>query len=463
MAETSDAQQAADARKGKGKAFFDRADQVAETGNWDFAIEMYTEGIKREPEDIDRGHKPLREIALKRKLAGGKKAGMMDSLKHGSSKDPAENLANAEYLLAKDPGNVQMMVNVLNAATKLEHPPLVDWIADIILDAMRQAKKPNIRVIRKVMESYESIEEYHAALEACRLGREASPEDEFFLNKEKELGALDTLKAGGYGEQGDFKKSVKNLDEQMKLSQADQMVQSKNYLEQQIEEARAEYAENPTVPAKVMALVEALTRTEDPSYENEAIDILNKAWQDTKNYQFKVRMGDIRIKQMTRRYRKLVQDGDRDAAAEQAKNQLAFELEEYGERASNYPTDLGIKYELGRRQFLAGKLDEAIASLQQAQRDPRRQRLAMTYLGQAFARKDWYTEAAETFERALEMDLTEDQAKELRYHLGDALENMGQYKKAQEQFSHVAQTDYNFKDVRDRLEAARAKANQQES
>jgi tetratricopeptide (TPR) repeat protein len=462
MAETSDAQQAADARKGKGKAFFDRADQVAETGNWDFAIEMYTEGIKREPEDIERGHKPLREIALKRKLAGGKKAGMMDSLKHGSSKDSTENLANAEYLLAKDPGNVQLMVNVLNAATKLECEPVVDWIADIILDSQRQAKKPNVRVLRKVMESYESIEEYHQALEACRLARQLNPDDEFFAGKEKELGALDTLKAGRYGEQGDFKKSVKNMDEQVKLAQADQMVQNKSFVEQQIENARAEYTENPTVPAKVMALVDVLTRTEDPSYENEAIDILNKAWQDTKNYQFKVRMGDIRIKQMTRRYRKLVQEGDKEAAAEQARNQLAFELEEYAERAANYPTDLGIKYELGRRQFLAGQLDDAIGSLQQAQRDPRRQRLAMTYLGQAFAKKGWYTEAAETFERALEMELTEEQSKELRYYLGDALENMGQYKKAQEQFSAVAQTDYNFKDVRDRLEAARQKAAEQE-
>ncbi len=35
-----------------GKAFFDRADQVAETGNWDFAIELYIEGIQREPGNI---------------------------------------------------------------------------------------------------------------------------------------------------------------------------------------------------------------------------------------------------------------------------------------------------------------------------------------------------------------------------------------------------------------------------
>ena len=57
---------------GKGKAFFDRGDQVAETGNWDFAIEMYLQGIEREPDNVDQGHKPLRDVSMKRMAQGGK-------------------------------------------------------------------------------------------------------------------------------------------------------------------------------------------------------------------------------------------------------------------------------------------------------------------------------------------------------------------------------------------------------
>ena len=69
-----------------GKAFFDRADQVAETGNWDFAIELYIEGIQREPGNIQRGHQPLREVALKRTASGGKPAGFMEKHKPGGKK-----------------------------------------------------------------------------------------------------------------------------------------------------------------------------------------------------------------------------------------------------------------------------------------------------------------------------------------------------------------------------------------
>ena len=61
------ADKSTDQSTGKGKAFFDRGDQVAETGNWDFAIQMYLEGIRREPGNIARGHQPLRQVSLKRK------------------------------------------------------------------------------------------------------------------------------------------------------------------------------------------------------------------------------------------------------------------------------------------------------------------------------------------------------------------------------------------------------------
>ena len=59
---------------GKGKAFFDRARTVAATGNFDFAINMYIEGLFREPFNVEE-HKALREVSFKRKLGGAKSNG----------------------------------------------------------------------------------------------------------------------------------------------------------------------------------------------------------------------------------------------------------------------------------------------------------------------------------------------------------------------------------------------------
>ena len=101
------------------------------------------------------------------------------------------------------------------------------------------------------------------------------------------------------------------------------------------------------------------------------------------------------------------------------KKLLAFELAVYADRAEHYPSDLSIKFELGRRQLAAGRIDEAIGSLQQAQRDPKRRVLALALLGGAFARKDWHREAVETFQRALDHEPSEEQAKQLHYSLAE--------------------------------------------
>ncbi len=447
---------------GKGKAFFERAEEVAGTGNWDFAIELYLEGVQREPDNLEHGHKPLREVSLKRTVQGGKGPGMMEALKRRPAKDPLVSLINAEYLLSKEPGSVAHMEAVLDAAKKLELKEVIKWVCDIMLESQRQAAKPNKRILVLLTQTFHDMEDFACALQACNMGLGLNPNDPVFVDAAKELSAKYTIKKGGYGEEGDFTKGVKDMDKQKELAQKESLIKSGDYLEQQIEKARQEYEESPTVPGKINGYVEALLKKEDESYENTAIDVLDKANRDTSNYAFKMRIGDIKIRQMTRRYRKLAKAGDKKGAKEAARLQLAFELEEFAERVANYPTDLALKYELGRRQLLGGNVDEAISLLQQAQREPRRAVNSMTMLGQAFARKDWHHEAAETFERALQHDLGEDKIKEIRYLLGDSYEKLEELEKAQEQFSEVAQIEFTYKDTRDRLDAIRKKLSQGE-
>ena len=108
--------------EGKGKAFFDRADQVVETGNWDYAIEMYLEGIRRERDNIERGHQPLRKVAMNRTAQGGKGPGLGDRMKHGRARDPLDKFINAEYLLAKEPGSIAYMERFMGVARALDLP-----------------------------------------------------------------------------------------------------------------------------------------------------------------------------------------------------------------------------------------------------------------------------------------------------------------------------------------------------
>lgn len=452
IAETNDSPNA-----GKGKAFFERADQVSETGNWDFAIAMYLEGISREPENLDRGHKPLRKVSINRKAQGGKPAGMIDQLKRRPCKDPVRNLVNAEYLLSKDPGSVQNMMQVLQAARKCDLIGLVHWISLIILESQRQTKKPSKRILVDLVSAFESAKDFSMSVQACDMAISLDPNDGELRDRMRSLSALYTIDKGKFEEEGDFTKGVDDLEAQQKIQKKDALVQDEEYLLGQIRKCRQDYLENPHVAGKINNAVDALLKIENESYENEAIDILAKAHKDSSAYQFKMRIGDIRIRQMSRRFRQMRDSGDTAGATEQAKRQLAFELDEYKERCANYPTDLGLKFEMGRRQFLSGQYDEAIASLQTAQRDPRRGLRARSLIGQAFVKKGWLGMAVETFEKALELEATEEFTMELRYFLGDVLDNMGQLERAQEQFSTVAQLDYNYRDVRQRIENIRTR------
>ena len=68
----------------KAMAFFDRAEEVAATDNFDYAIEMYLDGLATWPTALEEGHKPLRDIALRRQAAGVKKSGFGDKSKFKS-------------------------------------------------------------------------------------------------------------------------------------------------------------------------------------------------------------------------------------------------------------------------------------------------------------------------------------------------------------------------------------------
>lgn len=443
------------ATTGKGKPFFDRADQVAETGNWDFAIEMYLQGIAREPEAMERGHRRLREVALARKASGGKPAGFFEKMKHKADKDPVTNLVNAEWQMSREPSSPANWKAIVAAAETGGWPEVLKWAGGVLYDVNRLSDKPSKDVYVFLTDVYERVELFSDAVRTCQMALQKDPRNNELADRLRDLSAQETIQKGHYDQEGDFTKAVKDLEGQMEMVRKDQVSQDEDFMVRQINLAREAYLAEPTVSGKITAFVDTLTRTDDESYEGEAIDVLTKAHNETGTYRYKARIGDIRIRQMNRRFNKLRKAGDVEAAKQAAKDLLAFELDEYAERAVNYPTDLGIKYELGRRQYLSGLYDEAIATLQQARRDPKRHLSAMGILGQAFFKKGWHTEAAETFQQALEGDLTENRRKELMYNLGLVLEARGKSAEALEQYSDVAQIDFNYKDVRERIERLR--------
>ena len=55
--------QADDQTLAKARAFFEKAAKVAETDNFDYAIDMYLQGLRHAPDALMEGHLPLPQAA----------------------------------------------------------------------------------------------------------------------------------------------------------------------------------------------------------------------------------------------------------------------------------------------------------------------------------------------------------------------------------------------------------------
>src|SRR5438477_7354871 len=133
-----------EADRAKAQAFFDRGAAVAATGQYEYSVEMYLQGLTIDPENVE-AHQSLRDISMKRKASGGKDLGFMEKMKMKSSraKDEKQAMLTAEKLLAYDPGDVGNMVSLMVNAHKAGYYETVMWIGAIATRANADSSKPD--------------------------------------------------------------------------------------------------------------------------------------------------------------------------------------------------------------------------------------------------------------------------------------------------------------------------------
>ncbi|HMB96101.1 MAG TPA: hypothetical protein VKK61_08695, partial [Tepidisphaeraceae bacterium] len=284
----------------KAKAFFDRGATVAGTGNYEYSIEMFLQGLNIDPEAIE-AHQTLRDISLKRKASGGKSLGMFEAMKlKRNSKDDKQNLLNAEKLLAYDPGNTDYMLSLAQNAQRGGFWDTVMWIGPILSKANTDHPKPDFNKFISLKDIYKAVGQWKLAADAAQDAALLRPEDMDLQHELKHLGAQQTMETGKYGEAASFRDSVRDMDAQRRLFEADSDVRTGDAMTRQIADAEAEWKSQPDEPGKLMKLVDTLVRSEVTANENRAIDLLSSAYERTKQFRFRLNIGKIKLMQLTR-------------------------------------------------------------------------------------------------------------------------------------------------------------------
>ncbi len=467
--------------KEKARKWFERARVVADTRNYDYAIECYIGGLEIWPEALEEGHMPLRAVGLARKQAKGKPAGFAQSLKRSTSgKDPLRNMLNAEFLLAMDPFNINHMEAMFINAGKAGFHGVANWIGDTYFDATLNEKKIGPTRLVKVRDIFEkmgdemeqeghaaeAVAAYEKALRAVDILTKMKPENAEYMKSRAHLSGKLTISKGKYDQEGqNFRDSLLDKDKQADLHDKDRAVQSEDRLSQLIDSARQDFLAHQDVPSKLTVLVDLLMKRERDEDDAEAIKLLMAYYEQTGNYRFKLRADEIKKRQFRRKARQLQQklkaDPDNQellAAGKQLKADLIqFEIETGKERVTNYPTDHRMRFQYAQSLFSAGLFDEAIPEFQAARADPKNRKAANLFIGRCFYEKQHHGPAVDVLKQLLanHESTGDDISKEASYWLGRAYEGSGKVDEALEVYNQIIQWDYNFRDVRNRIDELR--------
>lgn len=134
---------------------------------------------------------------------------------------------------------------------------------------------------------------------------------------------------------------------------------------------------------------------------------------------------------------------------------LAREIEVYKDRVKRYPAIMKLKFELARRYRRKKMWAEAIPLYQQASNDPRLEVESLVSLGKCFLQDNRPQLALRQFEKAAgKIKSTDDREAflEVHYYLGRLYEQAKQKPKAEDHYGEVLSNDYDYRDVRARLE-----------
>jgi tetratricopeptide (TPR) repeat protein len=462
--------------KKKARRFFDHAQTMADSRQYDYAIELYIQGLQQDPDNMRR-HEDLYDVALKRKVAGGRPAGTLGSL-FDMGGDAVEKMLKVEKQWAMNPLESHLMIRLMErvieadiAENDLQLAELAFWVGSKILEG-KQNSALSFRQMEKLANLFERLETYKEAIEAMQIAMELAPEKERTIleTKLRDLQAEDTAKATTEGKTS-FRDNIRDQEKQAELEAQDQLVQSETAQEKLINQRRAQWQENPTETDRVNKLVRELLKPETDEMDEEAIKVLQEVYEKTEQYRWKYEIGEIKRKQYARHIRQLKKQAEEqpgvgleDKIETLRQEQAAFELDEYRERVKNYPTKTDLRFELGKRLYQVGDYEEAMATLQEARRDAKLKSQALYYLGMCFLKQKMYNEAIETFDLGLEAHQKTDSplALEMLYSKMDALQRRAQENKslddameAQKVASQIVQVNVRFKDIQQRSQKLR--------
>ena len=456
----------------KAAKFLQHAVTIGNTGNYDYSLQLFANAIKLDPGNM-AAHNGMYEMAVKYIQGGGKPATGKDIKTVDDGSGNFAKLAAAEFIWMKDLNNLSAAMKLLEFAGKLKQEELGQWLAPRVLNLLRvqMKKKPSKKEWVQGKDLFASVNAWNEAFACGEAAVAMDPTDSQLIAELKQLTAARAIQQGGYnktaGQEGGFRANIKDAEKQKQLSEQDALAGTADVEARNLERAKKDWEERPEVPDHAQKYATLLRKKQTPEAEQEAHAVYMAAYERFGEYRFRMAAGDIRIAQSRRGVRAAQEKATAnagDAAAQAAlKSARAANLElegkEFAERMEKYPTDCGLKAEVGRIRFELGSFEDAMPCFQQAKDEAKYRVFAAHMLGKCFAAQGWHGEAVGEFKEALQvLDVTNAERElDIKYDLMNSLmeqakteRNAQAARDAAEICSAILRKNIAFRDIRDR-------------
>jgi len=454
----------------KAAKFFSHARTAHDSTNYEYAMQLWLGGLRFDPASMNGTESFLKSAQAFAGESGGKRPGK-DVANAISGRTEVDKYLGALLDWAVKPQDAGVGVKAFELAAGLQLSEPAYFVGEFVLGAALQDKKPRKDVLVKVMDCFAKLGAFDRALKAGEAAYRLDNADGTLGAHVRNLAAQATMNRGGYdksGEAGGFRANIRDADKQRQLNESERIVKTDDVKDRVLAAAEEEFKRRSEDVPSLKRYVQALMERGRPEDEDRALEVLGVAFERTQQYEFRARMGEIRLRRQLRPIREMRARAEGAPADQALKDQLhaaetayiEAEVAELLAKAEAYPTDLTIKFELGARCYKLGKYWEAIEQLQEAQNEPKNRAEALRYMAHAFLKVDYLDESVETFRRALETkDLLAALGMELRYGLLTALQkraessrDLAAAEEADKLASSIAMQQITFKDIRQRRE-----------
>lgn len=431
------------------ESLYKRADEAFKKHSYDYARDLFRQILTFSP-DHEKAHEALKVTLIRKFQEGGatskfKLMAMKGSfeVQVKSTKDPVKRREACLNYLNDDPthGKVRAI---------LSETLLTEGFANGAAAEARMALQDdpsNVVALKTMVQAFSQTGRIKEAQAALNKVATLVKDDRDLEKLQRDLAAQQTMDQGfsQSAKDGNIRSAMKNLDKAEELEKMSKLVQTDQDFVNAVEKLEAEMVEVPAdarLPKKIGDLY--FEKKKDYSA---ARDWYKKAAQlAPQDSVLRDKVDDCDLKLWE------VKILAAQKAADPKLNEIRLahlkaQIASFERRVQDRPTDMGLRFDLGKAYFNGSMNDKAISEFQQSMKDPKKKSPSHFYLGRAFQRKKMFDMAEKQYIAAEENVLSQDTRLDILYHRAKLAAEANKVPLAIELGNKIIEIDINYKDI----------------